>query len=449
MRLWAAGHLPRIATGCDRWALSEEGPRVKSSLLAHLLCCSRTVGRSSLSWPWLHTVSVGAVPASQFHKGPSGGQSQAGACRDRGAPGGSGGGLEGLVAGEDVPGGEEDLARDGGFGRVAVTGAAADVEVEVVPGVRLAPGLLGGLDRRPAEQARARLAEWAAARSTLTGLVDAWGESTVGDELLRTREAADLADLGRDGQGEQLADAGDRVQQHRARVGLGERPQLGVQRRDPGVEEIDQRQALAHRAAPDLGDAGPLEQRQAVGAAQARQRDADAPLRLQTEDAPLGAGSKADQVHPPAQPFPQRPLIERGQPERGHELGPGEFGQQTRVDLVGLRRQRRHRLYLACVRDLHLPAAADELVANPERAAHHLQAGPHLIAQFEDEPSEPVPVSSDAALAGELTARGKRAPLRLPIRPIESDILHHGPPSRWDWSPESVSGEEALLHDIP
>src|SRR6266508_823776 len=153
MRLWAAGHLPRIATGCDRWALSEEGPRVKSSLLAHLLGCSRTVGRSSLSWPWLHTVSMGAVPASQFHNGPSGGQSQAGACRDRAAPGGSRGGLEGLVAGEHVPGGDQDLAGDRGLGGVVVAGAASDVGVEVVPGVRFAPGLLGGLDRRPGEQA--------------------------------------------------------------------------------------------------------------------------------------------------------------------------------------------------------------------------------------------------------------------------------------------------------
>src|SRR6266487_441382 len=39
-----------VATGCDRWALSEEGPRVKSSLLVHLLSRSRTVGCSSLSW---------------------------------------------------------------------------------------------------------------------------------------------------------------------------------------------------------------------------------------------------------------------------------------------------------------------------------------------------------------------------------------------------------------
>jgi hypothetical protein len=99
--------------------------------------------------------------------------------------------------------------------------------------------------------------------------------------------------------------------------------------------------------------------------------------------------------------------------------------------------------------NLDLPAAGDELIAHPERAAHHLQAGVHLIAQFKDEPSEPVPVSRDATLAGELTALSKCAPLCLPIRPIESDILHLGPPSRWDSSPESVSGEEALLHDIP
>src|SRR6266511_4413179 len=156
----------------------------------------------------VHTVSVGAVPASQFHKGPSGGQSQAGACRGRGAVRGARGGLEGLLAGEHVRGGDQDLARDRGLGRVAVTRAATDVEVELVPGVRFAPGPLGRLDSRPAEQPRAGLAERAAALPGLTGLADAWGESTVGDELLRSGEAADLADLDRDRQGEQLRDPG-------------------------------------------------------------------------------------------------------------------------------------------------------------------------------------------------------------------------------------------------
>src|SRR6266545_2642948 len=149
-------------------------------------------------------------------RGPSGGQSQAGACRDRVTPGRSGGGVGGLVAGEHVPDGDQDLARDRRLGRVAVAGAGADVEVEPVPGVRFAPRLLGRLDGRPAEQARARLAERAAARPSLTRLADARGESTVGDELLRAGEAADLADLDRDRQGEQFSDAGDRVEQHRA-----------------------------------------------------------------------------------------------------------------------------------------------------------------------------------------------------------------------------------------
>jgi hypothetical protein len=177
---------------------------------------------------------MGAVSASQFHKGPSGGQSQAGACRDRGTLGGARGRLEGLVAGEHVPGGDQDLARDRdrGLGGVVVVGAAADVGVELVPGGGFAPGLLGGLDRGPAEQPRAGLAERAAARSTFTRLVDAWSETSVGDELLRTGEAADLADLDRDRQREQFGDSGNRVQEDRARVGLREWAQLGVQRRD-------------------------------------------------------------------------------------------------------------------------------------------------------------------------------------------------------------------------
>jgi len=38
-------------------------------------------------------------------------------------------------------------------------------------------------------------------------------------------------------------------------------------------------------------------------------------------------------VHPPAQPFPQRPLVERGKPERRYKLASGKLGEQTRVDL--------------------------------------------------------------------------------------------------------------------
>ena len=77
---------------------------------------------------------VGAVSASQFHAGPSGGQNATGACRGRIGPARCGG-LEGLLAGEDVPGGDQDLARDGGLGRVLAR-ALGDIGVERVPRVR-------------------------------------------------------------------------------------------------------------------------------------------------------------------------------------------------------------------------------------------------------------------------------------------------------------------------
>src|SRR3979411_747821 len=138
---------------------------------------------------------MGAVPAAHFLTGPSGGHRGWGVCRDRGAAGASGGGLEGLVAGEHVPGGDQDLAGDRGLGRVGVSGALADVEVELVPGVRFPPGLLGRFDCRPAEQTRARLAERAAARATLTGLAHPRRQAGVRAELLRAGETADFADL--------------------------------------------------------------------------------------------------------------------------------------------------------------------------------------------------------------------------------------------------------------
>ena len=124
---------------CDRlplvapaWLFLKKG-RVSSHRCSFASSRAPERSGSSLSWRWTHTVSVGAVSASQFHKGPSGGQSQAGACRDRGGVG-SWRGFEGFVAGEHVPGGDQDLARDRGFRGVVVARAAADVEVELVPG---------------------------------------------------------------------------------------------------------------------------------------------------------------------------------------------------------------------------------------------------------------------------------------------------------------------------
>src|SRR3954451_1152534 len=139
-------------------------------------------------------VFVGAVSASQFHAGPSGGQKAAGACRGRVGPA-RGGGLEGLLAREDVPGGDQDLARDSGLGRV-LAGALSEVGVEAVPRVRGAPGVLGSLDSGPAQRPRSGLRERASARA-IAGLADLGRQAGVADQLARRAEARDVADLER------------------------------------------------------------------------------------------------------------------------------------------------------------------------------------------------------------------------------------------------------------
>ena len=54
--------------------------------------------------------------------------------------------LERLLAGEDVPGGDEDLACDGRFGGVGFVVAVFGVGVEAMPGAVGSPGLLGGVE---------------------------------------------------------------------------------------------------------------------------------------------------------------------------------------------------------------------------------------------------------------------------------------------------------------
>src|SRR3954451_7964262 len=66
---------------------------------------------------------IAAAPASQIIWGPSGGQTNGGACRDGfGAAGGAG--LERLVERQDVPGRDLNLARDRGLGGWPCRGGA-------------------------------------------------------------------------------------------------------------------------------------------------------------------------------------------------------------------------------------------------------------------------------------------------------------------------------------
>src|ERR687886_297422 len=127
---------------------------IRSKTVATRAACSYLFRRSGH-----RRVFVGAASASQFHAGPSGGQIGAGACRDGGGVGrATPRRREGLLAREHVPGGDQDLARDGGLGRVLAR-ALGDVGVELVPRVRRAPGLMGGLDGGPAQRPRAGLGQ--------------------------------------------------------------------------------------------------------------------------------------------------------------------------------------------------------------------------------------------------------------------------------------------------
>ena len=99
---------------------------------------------------WLRTpCRIGAVPASQFLVGRQAARTQlelagTGASAPRGREG-----LKGCWQREHMPGGDQDLAGDGGLGGVALPAAAQlDVEVELMPGVVA--------DARPAGRPRSR-----------------------------------------------------------------------------------------------------------------------------------------------------------------------------------------------------------------------------------------------------------------------------------------------------
>src|SRR3954471_7132200 len=100
--------------------------------------------------------SGGSCPGFSDRLWASGGQTNGGACRDRIGRAGRRG-LERLVAVQDVPAGDEDLAGDGGLGRIGLAVAALDLGVELVPRVAGSPGVLGCFDGGPAQRVGAGL----------------------------------------------------------------------------------------------------------------------------------------------------------------------------------------------------------------------------------------------------------------------------------------------------
>jgi hypothetical protein len=63
------------------------------------------------------------------------------------------------------------------------------------------------------------------------------------------------------------------------------------------------------------------------------------------------------------------------EPDRRHEIAPGEFGQHPGIDAVGLARQRRQALHLLCISDLDLPTGELEPVVHEPCPVHRLDRG--------------------------------------------------------------------------
>jgi len=187
-----------------------------------------------------------------------------------------------------------------------------------------------------------------------------------------------------------VADPRDRDEQRDVPVGARDRRELLLERRDPLVEQVDDRKRLLDGTLPDRRHLASGERFAPVGTAEPVGAQPQPPLGPEAVDAAGRRGAQPHQVRPAPQPLPQLTLLERGDPERRHELPPAQLGQHARVDAVGLARERRDPLHAPRVGDLDLPARRTEPVPDPHGAAHHLDARLHVGAEPQNEPGEPV-----------------------------------------------------------
>jgi hypothetical protein len=129
-----------------------------------------------------------------------------------------------------IPNGNEELAGDDddrlGLGHAACETVELGFPVGEVP-----HGAPGGFDQRPAEFPAAGFGDLPGAMG-LAAVVDRSTQAGVGDELLGVREARDIADRGKDGHGQENAEAWDLYEEGnliRPRSLCGKACDLGLQ----------------------------------------------------------------------------------------------------------------------------------------------------------------------------------------------------------------------------
>ena len=141
-----------------------------------------------------------------------------------------------------------------------------------------------------------------------------------------------------------------------------------------------------------------------------------------------------DQMQPPAGDLPLAPQLERGQPDRRHQIPERQLGQHPRVDLVGLARQRRQPLDLLRVGDQHLPAVRDQLVVHEPGAVHRLDHPAHRLAVHRHptrEPIQAVAIRGRREAVDQLPLIGDQAHVNPFATQIQTNMQHeHSSPAR-------------------
>ena len=291
-----------------------------------------------------------------------------------------------------------------------------------MPGVRRPPGLLGGLDRRPAQQLRAGLGELAGARA-LPGLLDAWRQPGVADQLACRRGSAPMSPITTAiVRPSRSPTPGIVVKQHDAIVGAGERAELTLQAA-PAAGRAGRRRRSPRRPS----GATPRARRARSSSSSAsgwRSRVSgklDAELAEHAVGAVLRRGAQPDQVHPPPQPLLERTLVERGHPQlpardRAGRARPARARRPCRSCAASGASALTLRASAICDR----PAGGLEPLAHPGGAAHHLHARLHLgakprcqAAQARPRPPASSPPSSTARRSPSRTSVRVRIPNRF------------------------------------
>jgi hypothetical protein len=200
---------------------------------------------------------------------------------------------------------------------------------------------------------------------------------------------------------------------------------------DLQFEVVDQPQADVDVAAPRIGDLQAIEQLAAGVAEQIRHRARVAEGDQRRVDAVLERRAMADEMQAEPRELAFAANRRVGQPDRRHQIAPGQLGQHARVDLVGLAGQRRQAFDLLRVGNQHLPAEFLQRVVHEPRAVHRLDHRPHSPGlHAHGEMAQTVGVRRGGGLRDQLAGIVEQADVEPTSTEIQSSVQHEGGPPR-------------------